>query len=47
MLSFEYLGQRFLTGVPREFGGRMKRREKKIENKEITLQHRADNFIQN
>jgi hypothetical protein len=32
--------------VPREFGKRSKRREKKLRNKKIT-HHRADNFNQN
>jgi hypothetical protein len=33
--------------VPREFGGRSKRSEKKLRKKKITLHHRADYFIQN
>jgi hypothetical protein len=33
--------------VPREFGGKSKRSDKKIMNKKITLRHKADYFIQN
>jgi hypothetical protein len=46
-VGYYCLRQGFSTGVPREFGGRSKRSEKKMRNKKGTLHHRADYFIQN